>query len=148
MTTISKEAAEQKRCTECGGIIDLKGVEATFGCICDEGITLDYGITLNVAITRDIGEIGTRDREEFEKEVEAALGFENLKEKLSELGTIQIIKVGHVFTLLLTGPGLSKSSTLQQIFDLIRKYPMRNYPVIEAMRNNDNFFCIVLRPRQ
>lgn len=76
------------------------------------------------------------------------MNLEQLKEKISEVCTILIVKEGAVFTMLLSGIGLSTSGRFQQIFSLIKDYAMNKYPIVEAMRNDDEYFCIVLLPEE
>lgn len=74
--------------------------------------------------------------------------FNELKEKLSTYGHIEIISEKTVFTLLLTGNGLTKMQTVSDIQKTIIEYVGDKYPVVEAMKNNQTFFCIVLKPKQ
>lgn len=74
--------------------------------------------------------------------------LENLKMKLCKYGTPQIVKEGIVFSVLLTGTGLSKSTTVMKLQQLILEYVKEKYPIIEAFRNDDTFFCMILKPRQ
>lgn len=71
-----------------------------------------------------------------------------LKQKLTKYGNIQIVKEGFVFSLLITGAGLSKSTVVAEIQNLVLSYAGDKYPMIEAMRNDDTFFCLILKPKQ
>ena len=71
--------------------------------------------------------------------------IEKLKISLSKFGYIQIIKEGIVFSLLITGEGLAKSSTVNNIQMQVMEYAVEKYPFIEAMRNDDYFFCMILK---
>lgn len=73
--------------------------------------------------------------------------LDGLKRKLSRYGDIQIIKEGVVFSLLITGTGLSKSNIMKEIPDLVLGYAGDKYPFIEAMRNEETFFCLILKPK-
>lgn len=70
-----------------------------------------------------------------------------LKQKLTKYGNIQIVKEGFVFSLLITGAGLSKSTVVAEIQNLVLSYAGDKYPMIEAMRNDDTFFCLILKPK-
>lgn len=71
-----------------------------------------------------------------------------LKIKLSKHGNIQIIKEGVVFTLLLTGEKLSNAKTVQAIQQNVLEYAGEKYPLIEAIRNDESFFCMILAPQK
>lgn len=74
--------------------------------------------------------------------------LEDLKMKLCDFGNPQIVKEGVVFSVLLTGKGLSKSRTVMKLQDLILDYAKEKFPLLEAMRNDDEFFCLILKPKQ
>lgn len=71
-----------------------------------------------------------------------------LRTKLSKYGTIQMIKEGYVFTLLLTGADLSNMKRWLEIQNLCLDYLAGRFPVVECMKNEDDFFLIVLKPKQ
>jgi predicted YcjX-like family ATPase len=71
--------------------------------------------------------------------------MEELKVKLSEFGNIEVIKEGIVFTLLLTGNGLSKSGVVTKIQTLVLEAVADRFPIIEAMKNTNNFFLLILK---
>jgi len=73
------------------------------------------------------------------------MNIEKLKVELSKLGYIQILKAGSVFTLLITGENLDNGNIFSTIHEAIDKYTDRQYPFIEALKNDSNFFCIVLK---
>lgn len=66
--------------------------------------------------------------------------------KVSKYGKVEAIKEGIVFTLLLTGSGLMKSSTVSEIGKLAIEYMGDKYPNIEVMSNDENYFLIILKP--
>lgn len=70
-----------------------------------------------------------------------------LKQKLTKYGSIQIVREGFVFSLLITGTGLSKSTVVAEIQNLVFSYVGEKYPAIEAMRNDETFFCLILKPK-
>lgn len=71
--------------------------------------------------------------------------IEGLKLKLCKFGTPQIVKEGVVFSVLITGSGLSNWTTVSKIQDLILEYAKDKFPFIEAMKNDDGFFCLILK---
>lgn len=74
--------------------------------------------------------------------------MENLKIELSKFGELQICKEGFVFTVLITGEKLSNWVTAMGIQKLITDYAGDKYPIVECLRDDENFFCIVLKPKQ
>jgi hypothetical protein len=72
--------------------------------------------------------------------------LDKLKELLSKYGTIQLCKKDYVFTLLMTGENLRNWQLVNEIQTEVVKCVGAEYPVIECMRNDKDFFCIVLRP--
>lgn len=70
--------------------------------------------------------------------------MEKLKKRLSKYGTVEVIKEGVVFTLLITGKGLSKWDTVLAIQTEVIEYTCNTYPFIEATKNTDEFYFIVL----
>lgn len=73
--------------------------------------------------------------------------LDELKKVLSAFAHIQIIKEGYVFTVLMTGKGLSNSQRVMSIQKHIMNYTADKYPLIEAIRNDDTFFCLILKPK-
>jgi len=74
------------------------------------------------------------------------MNIEQLKIKLVKHGNIEIIKEGFVFTLLMTGPEMSKWNVVADIQKMVLEYASKKYPFIEAMRNTENYFCMILKP--
>lgn len=74
--------------------------------------------------------------------------IENLMSALSEFGQVEICKAGYVFTLLMTGKGLTKSTTMNSIQMMVLEFTGDDYPTIECMRNDENYVCIVLKPNE
>jgi len=70
-----------------------------------------------------------------------------LKLELSKFGLLQICKEGFVFTVLMTGKGFSSWTRTMDIQKLITDYAGEKYPIVECLRNDDDFFCIVLKPK-
>lgn len=66
---------------------------------------------------------------------------------LSKYGDVQMVKAGYVFTLLLTGTGLSKMETWLKIQQLCTDFCGDKYPVIEVLKTEDTFFLAVLKPK-
>lgn len=71
--------------------------------------------------------------------------IEEFKTKLCDFGSPQIVKKGIVFTVLITGKDLSKSTTVVALQSLIIKYAAKEYPIIEVLKNDDTFFCMILK---
>lgn len=59
---------------------------------------------------------------------------------------IEVLKVGFVLTLLLTGKGLSNIRTVMDIQTKISTITDKQYPIVEVLKNDYNFFLIVLKP--
>ncbi len=74
--------------------------------------------------------------------------LDKLKTNLCKHGMLEICKEGLVFTVLLTGTNLSKSEVVMKIQKDVLEYAGAKYPVIEAMRNDNTFFCLILKPKQ
>ena len=72
------------------------------------------------------------------------MNLENLKKELSKVGTIQAIKEGVVFTLLMKGSGLSNYKIVSGITMDVLDYVGDKYPNIEVMKNDDDFLLLVL----
>jgi len=67
--------------------------------------------------------------------------------KISKFGKPEVVKTGYVFTLLITGTGLSNWERVNTILALSLDYVGLDYPLVEVMINGDNFMLIVLRPK-
>ena len=72
--------------------------------------------------------------------------LDTLKLRLCKFGIPQVVKEGLVFTVLITGKGLEKSETVTAIQELVLDYAVDKYPLIEAVKNEDEFFLIILKP--
>lgn len=73
--------------------------------------------------------------------------IDGLKQKLCAFGFPLIVKEGVVFTVLIKGKNLSQYKNVEAIQNLILGYAGEKYPLIEAMVNEDEFFCLVLKPQ-
>jgi hypothetical protein len=71
--------------------------------------------------------------------------MDKLIQKLAKYGSIQIIKEGVVFTLLMTGTGLANAKTVNAIQMAVLSHAGNKYPYIEAMKNSDTYFCLILK---
>lgn len=69
-----------------------------------------------------------------------------MAEQLSQIATIAVIKQGYVFTLLLVGSGLSNWTTVNKIQSIVLDEVGNKYSIIEAMRNDENYFLLILKP--
>lgn len=74
--------------------------------------------------------------------------LENLKIKLCRYGNLQILKEGVVFSVLITGKGMTNSDSVIKIKELIMSYVGEKFPIIEAMRNEEDFLCLILKPKK
>lgn len=74
------------------------------------------------------------------------MNIEKLKEKLCKYGKPFIVKEGVVFTILLKGSNLSKWENVNEIQKLVLDYAGEKFPIIEVMANDNEVFCLVLRP--
>ncbi|WP_093024691.1 hypothetical protein [Pustulibacterium marinum] len=71
--------------------------------------------------------------------------MEEIKKELSKYGKVEICKSsGFVFSLLITGKGLTKASTYDAIVTILKK-ELDKHPIIECIKNEDHFLCMVLR---
>lgn len=68
-----------------------------------------------------------------------------LKLILSQFAKIEMIKEGSVFTVFLTGKKLSNVNTYNKILGAIVDYTKINFPTIECMKTQDDFFLLVLK---
>jgi hypothetical protein len=73
--------------------------------------------------------------------------MEKLKLKLLKFGNPRVLKEGLVFTVLITGDKLSNWKNVEEIQRLIIEHTADKYPHIEVLVNDDNFFCMVLKPK-
>ncbi len=69
-----------------------------------------------------------------------------LRVKLSKFGNIQVMKAGLVFSLFITGTKLANATTVFDIQKSVTDFCGDKYPNIEAFRNDDTFFFMVLKP--
>lgn len=67
--------------------------------------------------------------------------------RVTKHGDIEVIKAGAVFTLLMTGKGLSKLQTVIDIQRAVTEATREQYPILEAMKNSETFLLMVLKPR-
>jgi hypothetical protein len=75
------------------------------------------------------------------------MNLEKLKEQICNIKDvhIEVIKAGVVFTLLLKGKGLSNWNTVNKINLDCLDAVGEKYSIVEAMKNDDDFFLLVLR---
>ena len=71
-----------------------------------------------------------------------------LAKKLCKYGTIEILKCGEVFTLLLTGSGLTEGAIVNDIQLKVLSVVGDDYPYIEVAKNSDLFFCLILKKKK
>lgn len=68
-----------------------------------------------------------------------------LKLILSQFAKIEMIKEGSVFTVFLTGSKLSNFNNYNRMMGAITDYTKANYPTIECMKTQDDFFLLILK---
>jgi hypothetical protein len=73
------------------------------------------------------------------------MNLEKLKNQLSKFGTIEAIKEGVVFTLLMKGCGMASHNVVSGITMDVLDSVGDKYPNIEVMKNDDDFLLLVLR---
>lgn len=71
-----------------------------------------------------------------------------LIERLSKIGTVEICKAGAVFVLLMKGEKLTASSRIISVQMHVVEFCGDKYPIIEVMRNDDDYICMVLKPKK
>ncbi|MGN6491190.1 MAG: hypothetical protein ACTHLE_04280 [Agriterribacter sp.] len=74
------------------------------------------------------------------------MNSDKLKKSLARFGNPLVVKEGIVFTIFITGNGLSKWETVKELQKIALYYSEDKYPNIEAMVNDDNFFLLILKP--
>jgi hypothetical protein len=65
---------------------------------------------------------------------------------LTKFGDIQVFNENLVFTVLITGTDLTNMLRQLDIQDILVRYAADRYPIIEVMKNEDNYFLAVLKP--
>jgi len=65
---------------------------------------------------------------------------------LSKFGNVQLLREGKCFSMLITGDGLSNWNTYNKILGLVSDFTKEKYPIVEAIKNEKDFFCMVLVP--
>lgn len=71
---------------------------------------------------------------------------EKLIKALSKYGNIELVSVQSVLTILITGSGLTLAKNFIGIQTAISAIADDKYPEIVALKNEDNYFLIVLKP--
>lgn len=84
-------------------------------------------------------------RYEIIKMEKACTPIDFLIKKLSEYGTVEAIKEGVVFSLLLTGQEMSKMTKFQSIQKLVLDYTQEKYPYVEILQNSDTYVYMILK---
>lgn len=69
--------------------------------------------------------------------------MENLKNELSKLGEIEVLKNDYVFTLLMKTPKASK--LILKVMGLVTEY-ITDKPNIEVIKNDEDYILIILKP--
>lgn len=72
--------------------------------------------------------------------------IDELKEQLSEYGKIEVLRASkHIATILITGCELDKLSIYNDLTSIILNKLNGEYPTIEVLKNDSNFFLMVLK---
>jgi hypothetical protein len=66
-------------------------------------------------------------------------------EELMQYGQIEVIKIGEVFTLLMTGKGLDNFMTFSEINKIVLREIGEQFPKVEVMKNEDNYLLIIYK---
>lgn len=74
------------------------------------------------------------------------MNLDKLKRNLSKHGTVEVIKAGTVFTLLMTGNRLNDFDTIIAIQSELKDAISAEYPVLEAVKNGDGFYLMITKP--
>jgi len=70
--------------------------------------------------------------------------IEKLEQAICDKGVIHVLKAGKVFTLYMTGKGLSSAHVLGHINLEVLANAAPYYPNVEVMKNEDNYILMVL----
>jgi hypothetical protein len=73
------------------------------------------------------------------------MNTDKLHKRLGKFGSVEMLKAGTVFTLLITGTNLSNMIKVLEIKAMVTDFLGDNYPVVECLKNDDTFFLMVLR---
>ena len=73
--------------------------------------------------------------------------MDDLTKDLSQYGIVEVIKDDFVFTLHMTKSKEKISKNTLKIVTLVMKYLNDKKPIIEVMKNNDDFLLLVLKPK-
>lgn len=66
--------------------------------------------------------------------------------QISKYGHVHVAKKGVVFTVFLTGTGLANMQTVIAIGNLVTDYAGSEFSKVELMKNDDDYFLIILKP--
>lgn len=66
-----------------------------------------------------------------------------LYQDLSKFGNVEVLNVGIVFTVLITGTDLTYS--VWNVIRIINNWQKGKFTMVEILRNNDNFILVVLK---
>lgn len=72
--------------------------------------------------------------------------MEEIAKELSKYGKIEVLKVGYVFTLIMTGKNIESFKVVEGIQSIINKHIVSDFPIVEVYKNEENFLLIVLKP--
>ena len=69
--------------------------------------------------------------------------------ELSKIGTVQVIKNDFVFSLLMTKDkqNLSDGMVSLKVLDVVTNYLGNEKPIVEVMKNEEDFLILILKPK-
>lgn len=70
-----------------------------------------------------------------------------LLNKLNRFGSVEMLKEGVVFTMLITGTNLTSFDSYNSILQAVTEHTKDKFPLIECLKNEKNFFLIVLKKK-
>lgn len=73
--------------------------------------------------------------------------MQDLRDKLYKYGIPVVVKKGYVLTVFISGTGLSNYNTVLNIQEAIIKRAGKQFPVVEVMQNDENYFLMILKPQ-
>ena len=71
--------------------------------------------------------------------------YDKLINDLSKFGNIEVMKVGVVVTLFITGKNLSKANNTFDVLGILSEYYKDEFPNIEVMKNDETYILIILK---
>lgn len=73
------------------------------------------------------------------------MNIDKIIRKLSKFGDVHVCKAGLVFTVFITGKNLDSTDTFMAIHEIVKDVKDK-YKNIEVLKNDSNFYLMVLKP--